>query len=280
MNNHLEQRTYIPTEVIVFRKTKETFGGLSNMAPGFPMVVNSVRFWTCEALYQCCRFPDAPEVQKMIASQPSPMTAKMKSKRYRDRTRFDWDNIRVRVMRWCLRVKLAQNMTTFGKLLLSTGDKPIVEESARDQFWGAKAHEGETLTGANVLGRLLMELREQLRSSPNEFQQIPAPQIPNFLLLGRPIGTVNADGVSSNTQVVNDPASHQKLPAQKVEISGTVGNTDWDNLVHLLAESNLSPESVSLNIELLLSSNVPETPKIRMLAELARRLGLHFRAPQ
>ncbi len=116
MSGHLEQRTYVPAEAVVFRKTKESFGGLSNMAPGFPVVVNNVRFWTCEALYQCCRFPDAPEVQKMIASQPSPMTAKMKSKKYRDSTRPDWDHIRVLVMRWCLRVKLAQNMATFGKL--------------------------------------------------------------------------------------------------------------------------------------------------------------------
>ena len=70
-------------------------------------------------------------------------------------------------MRWSLRVKLAQNQTTFGQLLLATGNKPIVEESAKDQFWGAKVQNGDALMGVNVLGRLLMELREQLRAAPS-----------------------------------------------------------------------------------------------------------------
>ncbi len=44
MNGSLEQRTYTPAEVVAFRKTNEPFGGLSNMAPGFPVVVNRIHF--------------------------------------------------------------------------------------------------------------------------------------------------------------------------------------------------------------------------------------------
>jgi ribA/ribD-fused uncharacterized protein len=277
MNGNLEQRTYTTAEAVVFRKTNEVFGGLSNMAPGFPVLVNNVRFWTSEALYQCCRFPDAPEVQKLIVSQRSPMTAKMKSKRYRkDWTRPDWDNVKVRVMRWCLRVKLAQNLNNFGRLLLSTGDRPIVEESAKDQFWGAKSEPGGLLKGANVLGRLLMELRDQLRSSEHEFQQVPPPQVSNFLLFRRPIGVVNGATIRSYSEMASEGTPYQLAP-QKVKISGNVRQSDWDNLLHVLAESKLSPENVSLNIELLLPHEKHEDPKMRMLAELARRLGMQFR---
>jgi hypothetical protein len=205
------------------------------------------------------------------------MTAKMKSKKYRDGTRADWDNIRVRVMRWCLRVKLAENLTTFGQLLLSTGDKPIVEHSAKDQFWGAKAQDGEALTGVNVLGRLLMELREQLRSSPNDFQEIPPPTIPNFLLFGRPVGVITARDAQTESPGASNGHSDQELPRRKVEISGTLGRTDWDNLMQLLAASKVSPDKASLNIELLFSPEAANNLKMNTLAEIARRFGIHFK---
>src|SRR5207244_10543184 len=116
-----------------------------------------------------CRIPNLPEVQKLIKNQSSPMTANMKGKPYRDQTRPDWDgSARVTIMRWCLRVKLAQNCDKFGSLLRETRDLPIVEESRRDAFWGAKAVDDETLEGQNVLGRLLMELRQRLLTEPEE----------------------------------------------------------------------------------------------------------------
>lgn len=122
MARTLEHRTYQRSECVVFRKTNEHFGGLSNMAGGYPLRVNGVRILTSEALYQACRFPHMPDVQRLIIDQPSPMTAKMKSKPYRADSRPDWDRVRVAVMRWCLRVKLAQHWTKFGARLRETGE--------------------------------------------------------------------------------------------------------------------------------------------------------------
>lgn len=187
-------RTYYPAESAVFLKTNERFGGLSNMAPGFPIVLNGVRIRTSEALYQACRFPRRPDVQRQIIDDPSPMTAKMRSKPFRSDTRPDWDAVRVKIMRWCLRVKLAQNWQTFGKLLLSTADMPIVEKKVRRKdFWGATEQPDGTLVGMNVLGRLLMELREQLKGDEAESLRFIEPlAIPDFLLLGEPIEAVQA----------------------------------------------------------------------------------------
>ncbi len=184
-------RIYNRCEVVTFRMTIGEFGGLSNMAPNFPIEINGVSIATVEALYQACRFPDQPKVQATIIDQRSPMTAKMKSKRYRKDTRGDWDVTRVKIMRWCLRVKLAQNWSSFSALLLKTGALPIVEESRKDDYWGAKPQDDGTLVGMNVLGRLLMELREQVqRGDRDALRNVTAPNIPNFLLLDRTIGPV------------------------------------------------------------------------------------------
>jgi len=72
-----QTRTYDRASSIVFLKTDAPFGGLSNMAGGFPLWVNGIRALTSEALYQACRFPHLPEVQSLIIEQKSPMAAKI-----------------------------------------------------------------------------------------------------------------------------------------------------------------------------------------------------------
>lgn len=191
-----QSRTYNPAESAVFFKTREQFGCLSNMAAGFPLCVNGVQIRTSEALYQACRFPHLPKVQRLLLRQHSPMTAKMRAKPHLDRSRPDWDDVRVAVMRWCLRVKLAQHWEAFGGALLETGEWPIVEKSRKDDFWGAKETEDGALVGANVLGRLLMELRGLLqREAPKDLMSVRPPNIERFLLLDEPIGVVYADDI-------------------------------------------------------------------------------------
>lgn len=176
---------------VVFCKTHEPFGGLSNMAAGFTLSVNGIPIRTSEALYQACRFPHLPEVQRLIIEQSSPMSAKMKSKPHRGDSRLDWDQARVDIMRWCLHVKLAQNWEKFSTLLLKTDGHPIVEMSRKDPFWGAKMTDEKTLVGMNVLGNLLMELREEIKNKDRIlFLRVEPLDIPDFLLMGQPIGPV------------------------------------------------------------------------------------------
>ncbi|MTJ06891.1 NADAR family protein [Anabaena sp. UHCC 0204] len=200
-----ESRTYNRQDCITFRKTAERFGGLSNMAGGYPLFVNGVRILTSEALYQACRFPHIPDVQRLIIAERSPMTAKMRSKPYRDNSRVDWDLVRTKIMRWCLQVKLIQNWEKFSSLLLETENQPIVEDSRKDDFWGAKPVDEEILIGINVLGRLLMQLREQVKTGEITSQTIVRPlSISNFLLYEREINPVSRDGecyLDSNAEV-------------------------------------------------------------------------------
>jgi type I restriction enzyme S subunit len=186
-----ERQKYDQLKSVVFCKTHEPFGGLSNMAAGFPLDVNGIPIRTSEALYQACRFPHLPEVQRLIIEQASPMAAKMKSKPHRENSRPDWDRVRVDIMHWCLHVKLAQNWEKFSALLLETGEHSIVEMSRKDPFWGAKMVDEQTLVGLNVLGNLLIELREEIKNNePYLFLRVEPLAIPDFLLIGQPIGQV------------------------------------------------------------------------------------------
>jgi ribA/ribD-fused uncharacterized protein len=194
----LNIRTYQRSECVVFCKTKEEFGGLSNMAAGFSLEIIRIYISTSEALYQACRFPHRPDIQRLIIGQFSPMTAKLKSKPYQSDSRQDWYQVRVKIMRWCLGVKLAQNWSKFSELLLRTGDCPIVEESHKDDFWGAKSMDEQTLVGTNALGRLLMELRERIKNSSQEsLTHVEPLPIPDFFLDGKIIPIVSARAPST-----------------------------------------------------------------------------------
>ena len=66
---------------VVFHKVADKSGGLSNMAGGYPLWVNTTKIYFSKAIYQACRFPYQPEWQREIINQPSPMEAKMKAKK-------------------------------------------------------------------------------------------------------------------------------------------------------------------------------------------------------
>lgn len=186
-------RSYDPAHACIFRRTKAKFGGLSNMAAGFPLVTGTVPVRTAEALYQACRYPHLPDLQAKILAEASPMSAKMVSKKRYDHSRPDWDRVKVRVMRWCLEVKLAQHFATFGRLLETTGDVDIVEESARDRFWGAVREPDGQLRGVNALGRLLMALRDRYALGERyRLLYVEPPRIARFHLLTQPIGAIDA----------------------------------------------------------------------------------------
>jgi len=223
MKRSAQLRTYNRRDSAVFLKTTEKWGGLSNMAGGFSLWVNRVPIPTSEHLYQACRFPHMPDVQRVIIEQASPMTAKMKSKPFRSQSRPDWDHVRVRIMRWCLRVKLAQNWQKFASVLIETGERSIVEESRKDDFWGAKPQDDGTLVGCNVLGRLLMELREELkRPTAEALRRVEPIPLHDFNLYGKPILAVEPRNIvitQPDPDLVPTPDSLWSQPPESIEAS-------------------------------------------------------------
>jgi ribA/ribD-fused uncharacterized protein len=192
---------------VVFRATKDQWGGLSNMAAGYPLLVNGHLFRTSEALYQALRYSndkseDGVLVQELIRREKSPMAAKMISKKFYPLSRDDWDFTRVKIMDWCLRSKLHAHWEKFSALLLETGDLPIVEESHKDRFWGAVAAAGspDQLEGENVLGTLLVRLRDHVRAGtrPN-IAELP---VTGMLILGSPPSSIEPGPLEPEQRVL------------------------------------------------------------------------------
>ncbi len=122
-----------------------------------------------------------------------------------------------------------------------------------------------------------MELREQLRSSPTGFQRILTPEIPNFLLFGCPIEPVNGKAFVVDSLAACAAQKDTEHPRRKATLSGSLDRTDWDNFMHLLVATKVSPDKAVLNMELMLSPESPDNRRMKMLAELAKKLGLNFK---
>jgi ribA/ribD-fused uncharacterized protein len=73
--------------------------------------------------------------------------------------RPDWEAVKDDVMRSVVRAKFTQH-PELKQTLLSTGSANIVEHTANDSYWG----DGGDGSGRNMLGRILMEVREELRT--------------------------------------------------------------------------------------------------------------------
>lgn len=71
--------------------------------------------------------------------------------------RPDWDSVKVSIMGDILRAKANQHEYVRRKLL-ETGDRELIEDSWRDNFWGW----GPNHDGQNMLGKLWMEIRAEL----------------------------------------------------------------------------------------------------------------------
>src|SRR5690606_8356964 len=118
------------------------------------------RFDTSEAAYHWEKFPDAPEVQDMLLEAPSAHEAFKRAEQHKQFRREDWDSVKLKVMREILRAKADQHEYVRRKLL-ATGDRELIEDSWRDDYWGW----GPNRAGQNMLGKLWMEVRGELKGS-------------------------------------------------------------------------------------------------------------------
>jgi ribA/ribD-fused uncharacterized protein len=143
-------------EEILFYGVADEYGAFSNFAP-YAVTLRGKRWPTSEHYFQAQKFED-PKVREGIRTVKSPMEAARRGRDRRNKIRRDWDSARVGVMREVLRAKFTQH-EELRTLLLATGDAEIVEHTENDDFWG----DGGDGSGRNMLGRLLMELRSELR---------------------------------------------------------------------------------------------------------------------
>ena len=138
----------------------EPWTGFSNFARlQKPISKDGIQFWSVENAYMAAKTHDIGA--KMRIAQMSPGQAKKFGRELQ--LRPDWEEVKVEIMRELLREKFSQPL--FKVLLLSSGDEELVEGNWwHDQFWGnCECDKHKHIPGQNTLGKLLMEIREEIR---------------------------------------------------------------------------------------------------------------------
>lgn len=153
---------YPADETVAFSKADMEWGILGNFGRA-TVVVDGVAFRTTERLFQVMKFSD-PEARKAIFLEPNPWKGKRVIARAFEKTvgvRPDWGEIIVDALKFCLMTKYGQ-CPEFRSELARTGTRYIVEKaSPRPDTYSAKlSPDGRTWSGSNLMGRLLMELRD------------------------------------------------------------------------------------------------------------------------
>jgi N-glycosidase YbiA len=145
---------------IYFYKVWEPYGCFSNFSP-HGIEIRGTYWSTVEHYYQAQKFVgsvDAVIIPSIYAAQTPEQAAALGRCNTR-KLRCDWDVVKTEVMKEAVLKKFLTH-ADIRETLLTTGDYFLVENSPNDYFWGCGANK----TGENYLGKILMSVREEIRS--------------------------------------------------------------------------------------------------------------------
>jgi N-glycosidase YbiA len=144
-----------PQELRFYSHHEEPYGCFSNFSPhGFEL--DGLWWPTSEHYFQAQKYIDTPYADQ-IRTAKSPMIAARLGRSRKQPIRADWSEVKDDVMRRAVLRKFTMN-TDIKETLLSTGNAILIEATSDDYYWGC----GTNGTGLNMLGKILMEVREQL----------------------------------------------------------------------------------------------------------------------
>lgn len=115
-------------------------------------------YMTSEHVYHSERFDDE-KMKEEIRNMRSAHDAFTYAQKNKHLSRSDWDDTKLDVMKSILHAKVAQHAYV-KKKLLESGERTLVEDSWRDDFWGW----GPNKDGQNHLGRIWMKVREEVKA--------------------------------------------------------------------------------------------------------------------
>ncbi|HEY9599124.1 MAG TPA: NADAR domain-containing protein [Cyanophyceae cyanobacterium] len=144
---------------IYFYKLNEPYGCFSNFSP-HSIEIEGLVWSTVEHYYQAQKFVGTEDegLMTLIRNAKTPTEAAALG---RDRTRKlrpDWEEVKLQVMWQGVLTKFLKH-TDIQAILLDTGEELIVEDSPTDYYWGC----GQDQTGQNQLGKILMNVRKEIR---------------------------------------------------------------------------------------------------------------------
>lgn len=123
-----------------------------------PMIIDNVVYTTNEHFFQAMKSLNPKERQAIVLA-PTPGKAKRLGRKVS--LRKDWEDIKEEVMLTGLRHKFSN--PELRKKLLATGNEELIEGTTwHDNYWGICDCEACGGQGKNRLGKLLMQVREEL----------------------------------------------------------------------------------------------------------------------
>ena len=148
-------------KTIHFYEPEDPYGFLSNFYPS-PILLKGKMWPTSEHYYQAQKVPGT-EIEEEMRMLGTPLEAFEMSRTPGFPQREDWYEVRDDIMREAVYAKFTQHPDLKNQLL-DTKDAVLVEHSFRDNYWG----DGGDGKGKNVLGKILMEVRERLKGEDRE----------------------------------------------------------------------------------------------------------------
>ena len=139
-----------------YREREQPYGCFSNFSK-HSFEIEGRPWQTVEHYFQAQKFAGTAH-EGAIQVAPAPMTAKTLGNTRDFPLRPDWDTVKDDVMRRAVRAKFEQH-EDIRAVLLGTGDAELIENAPNDYYWGC----GADGTGRNMLGKVLMEVRDALR---------------------------------------------------------------------------------------------------------------------
>ena len=146
----------LSSEPIKFYSVSDKYGEFSNLSE-YEIMIDGKQWPTSEHYFQAMKFEGKNYIEKIRKTKRPNIAAQMG----RDRSvkiKRGWDSMRVNVMTNAIRAKFTQHQELHD-LLLSTGDRRIIEHTSNDAYWG----DGGDGSGKNMLGVVLMKIRDELR---------------------------------------------------------------------------------------------------------------------
>src|SRR4028118_1578205 len=146
---------------IYFYSNRDQYGCFSNFSPhGFEL---EGAYWpTSEHYFQAQKFAGTPHAEEIRQVKTPKDVAKMGRERKRP-LRRDWEDVKDEIMRKAV-LKKFESHAGIREILLATGDEEIIENSPIDYYWGC----GADGSGKNMLGKILVEVREILRKRTSD----------------------------------------------------------------------------------------------------------------
>ena len=156
------------------------YGFLSNFYNA-QITLDGKKWPTTEHYFQAMKFSGEDEavVEKIRLSDTSTKAAALGRNR-KFPLRRDWDDdfilqgkitrVKLEIMKKCLYAKFTQHLDLKRKLIATKG-RNLVERTANDRYWG----DGGDGRGKNMLGRLLVEVRDELIRE-DETEIVPVPE--------------------------------------------------------------------------------------------------------